>query len=208
MSTSLYILTNAKFDLTENQEYFDNIQKKLQAIPLVRASYYRKGKFVTEDGDWNYEIQQEDDEGLDYFSIWFNGPYAYSPILFPNICYISTIYRYSTLYQVKEHDWLDSFRKDIYNIIKAVGGTEVIFVADNACDKLDGYLSMAFENNSYETIKAEMLKEFGEPVTDYAKLDYSKLDYNNITEFFFDDFKDLSKKETYEKGFKLDEKYK
>ncbi len=191
MATDLYILTNAKFAVNERLEYFDSITNNLKAIPLKRAEYMHKGKWLVEEGDWSYQVHQEEDEGENYYSIWFNGPYAYFPIMFPNICYIRTIFRYSTLYKIFESYWIDSFRKDIFSIVKAVGGSEVIFVADNACDKLNGYLSMAWANYPYEVIKAEMLKEFGEPVADYSKLDYNKLNYRNITEFVFDDFKDL-----------------
>jgi hypothetical protein len=194
MATDLYILTNAKFSPNQNLEYFDTITKKLKAIPLTRASYQHKGKWVEEEGDWSFNVEQEEDEGVKYFSVWYDGPYAYFPIMFPNICYISTIFRYSTLYHIHDSDWVDSFRMTIYNIIKALDGSEVIFVADNACDKLSGYLSMAWANYPYEEIKEKMFKEFGEPVTDYSKLDYKKLDYRNINEFVFDNFIDFKQK--------------
>jgi len=189
MATDLYILTNAKFAVSESLEFFDIITSKLKALPLNRAQYMHKGKCLEVEGDWNYKVYQEEEDN--YYSIWFDGPYAYFPKMFPNICYISTTFRYSTLYQIFEYNRVDSFRKDVFSIVKAVGGSEVIFVADNACDKLNGYLSMAWDNCPYEVIKAEMLKEFGQPVTDYSKLDYIKLNYQNITEFVFDDFKDL-----------------
>lgn len=191
MATDLFILTNAKFSVDEKMAYFDKITQKLKAIPLNRTKSRRKGKWVEGKGDWSYYLEKEDDMGIPYFSIWFDGPYAYFPIMFPNICYIGTIYRYSTLYRVFLDEWVDSFRKNIYNIVTAVGGTEAIFVADNACNKLDGYLQMAWVNTPYETIKAEMIEEFGKPVTDYSLLDFNKLDYRNITEFILDDFNDL-----------------
>ena len=73
-----------------------------------------------------------------------------------------------------------------------MGGTEIIYVADNSCNKLGFYLEcMAMENIPYEDIKARMISELGNPVTKYSDLDYSKLTYANITEFFLDDFKDL-----------------
>ncbi|MFV0505772.1 MAG: hypothetical protein ACK5L5_03540 [Bacteroidales bacterium] len=40
-----------------------------------------------------------------------------------------------------------------------------------------------------------MIKEFGQPATDYSKLDSDKLDYDEITEFILDDFADLKKQE-------------
>lgn len=51
--------------------------------------------------------------------------------------------------------------------MKIIGGTEVIYLADNACDKLSTYLEcMAWENVPYEDIKEKMLQEFGQPLTD------------------------------------------
>ena len=73
-----------------------------------------------------------------------------------------------------------------------MGGSEIIYVGDNACDKLSGYLEgMAFNNISYEEIKEKMIKEMGQPVKQYDQLDYHKLSYKNINKFFLDDFSDL-----------------
>lgn len=190
MSTILHILTNSKLNGNESPEFFDNIKEKLRALPLERASYWYKGKLVKEVGDWSYEIEYEDKKEETQFNVSFDGPYSYFPTLYTNVGVISTIYRYSQLYEVYKNGWHKSFRKDIHGIIKAIGGSEIIFVADNACDKLNGYLAMAWENVPFEDIKNQMIKEMGAPVTDYSKLDFDKLNYRKITEFVFDDFKD------------------
>lgn len=106
------------------------------------------------------------------------------------------IYKYRLLYEIYEFDWFASFRNDLYNIVKIIGGTEVIYLADNACDKLSRYLEcMAWENFPYEEIKQKMIQEFGHPVTDYSKLNYDTLTYRKIEEFFLDDFSDLKQNE-------------
>ena len=87
---------------------------------------------------------------------------------------------------------LDSFRLSVFNVVKAIGGTEVIYLADNACDKLSSYLELrAFENVPYEDIKRDMIAVFGPAKRDYSLLNEDLLNYESINEFFIDDFEDL-----------------
>jgi hypothetical protein len=191
MSTILNILTNSKLTGKESPEFFDNIKEAIKLLPIERASFWYKDNLIKEEGDWSYVIEHEDKKEEVEFNVSFDGPYCYFPTLYKNVGVISTIYRYSQLYTVYKNGWHENFRKDIYGIIKAIGGSEIIYVADNACDKLNYYLASAWENVPFEEIKIQMIKEIGQPVTDYSKLDFNKLDYRKINEFFFDDFNDL-----------------
>ncbi|MDX2190323.1 MAG: hypothetical protein SFY32_10695, partial [Bacteroidota bacterium] len=145
-----------------------------------------------ETGDWSYRIHYDKS---DPFNVDYEGPFHIQPQLFSDIGILSTIYKYRLLYEIYEFDWFDSFRLDIFNIIKIIGGTEVIYLADNSCDKLGFYFEcMALENVPYEEIKKQMIIELGQPVTNYSKLNFDSLNYRNITEFFLDDFADLKLK--------------
>lgn len=194
MATSLYLITNAKLSGKETEKDWENIVHELDKLGMDTTSFITaKNEIVKEYGSWEYEIEQIDDFP---FNVDFYGPFHIMPCLYANIGVIYTIYKYRLLYEIHGFDWFASFRKDLYNIVKIIGGTEVIYLADNGCDKLSYYLEcMAWENMPYEEIKQKMLQEFGPAVTDYSKLDYDKLSYRKIDEFFLDDFSDLKLKE-------------
>jgi hypothetical protein len=88
-------------------------------------------------------------------------------------------------------DWFADFRKELFAIIKAIGGTEIIFLPDQSSDKLCHYFELFYENITYEEIKTKMMIEFKNPIKDYKMLDYEKLNYKTVNEFFLDDFEDL-----------------
>jgi len=143
-------------------------------------------EIIKETGDWDYEVEEDPEYP---FNVDFSGPFHIQPCLYKNIGVIYTIYKYRLLYEMPEVYFLNSFRKDLFNILKIIEGTEVIYLADNACNKLSTYLElMAWENVPYEDIKEKMIKEFGKPITDYAHLNFNKLSYSKINEFFLDDF--------------------
>ena len=51
-----------------------------------------------------------------------------------------------------------------------------------------------------QEIKEKMIREMGEPITDYSKLDFDSLSYSSINEFFLDDFHDLKTNEYEDKN--------
>ncbi len=191
MGTSLYLITNSKLTGNETQKDWDSILGALKNLNLETSSYINeRNEIIKESGDWYYQII--DDNEMPYH-ISFEGPFNFYPQLYGNIGIINTIYRYSLLYNIYSYDWFETFRKDLFNIVKIMGGTEIIYLADNGCDKLGTYLEcMAEENSTYEEIKQKMMEEFGKPVTDYSKLNLDALSYKNIKEFFLDDFADLN----------------
>lgn len=190
MATSLYLITNSKLTGKEKQDDWNRIVRELNQLKMNTTSYVNgKNEIIKEYGSWTYNIEEDEDIP---FNVAFGGPFHIQPKLYSNIGVIYTIYKYRFLYEIYGFDSFTSFRRDLYNIVNIIGGTEVIYLADNSCDKLSLYLEcMAWENVPYEVIKAKMLQEFGQPVTDYAKLNYDTLTYSEIKEFFLDDFSDL-----------------
>lgn len=191
MGTCLSLITNVKLNGTETESDWESIVKKLKALNLERVWASKPGHTYQETGDWSYSIIEPCDIN-DYYSVEFDGPFPFAINLYNHIAEIFTIYRYHFLYAIGHSDYLHTYRKNLYAIVSIIGGTEGIYLSDNSVDKLTRFQDFAlFENNSYETVKAAMIAELGEPVRDYSKLNSDNLDYKNITEFFLDDFKDL-----------------
>ena len=190
MGTSLYLITNSKLTGNETQKDWDSILEAFKNLNLETSSYRNeRNEIIKETGEWYYQII--DDSEMPY-NISFEGPFNYWPQLYSNIGIIYTIHRYVLLYIIYSYDWFETYRKDLFNIVKIMGGTEVIYLADNGCDKLCTYLeSMAEENMPYEEIKQKMIEQFGQPITEYSKLNVEALSYESIKEFFLDDFADL-----------------
>lgn len=181
MSTSLYIITNSHQSEERDFSFWNDILKRLGNLDV-------KDNFYQEQKKWSYGFEKDRD------CIVFNGSCIFSPEFYSQVGVISTPLNYSYLYKVLSADSsiLSDFRSLLYQVIKIMGGTEVIFLADNANNRLCKYLEdMAEANFPYEKIKGALIKEFGAPITDYKKLDFEKLDYSNITEFVLDDFRDL-----------------
>ncbi len=191
MATSLYIITNSKLTGNETESDWKSIVKKLNDLNFGTISIVNaEGQIIKKNGNWDFEVEKDEDTP---FNVDFFGPFHIQPCLYKNIGIIYTIYKYRLLYEIYEYDWFSKFRLELFKIISIIGGTEVIYLADNGCNKLSAYLElMACDNIPYEVIKEKMINELGNPITDYSKLEYAKLKYSNITEFFLDDFKDLT----------------
>lgn len=191
MATNLYLITNSKLTGKETKKDWERILNELEQLQMNTTTYSNiNNEIIREEGSWDYEIELEE---KDYpFNIYFNGPFDIKPNLYSNIGVIVTIYKYRLLYENYEVDWFGNFRRKLYNIMKVMGGTEVIYLANNSCDKLSTYLEvMAWSNVPYNEIKEKMIQEFGQPVTDYSKLNFQTLTYEKIDQFFLDDFNDL-----------------
>lgn len=206
MATDLYIISNintTKEDVLANKDIY---LKKLKALNLdhtYRTDYDDKGRFkgsIKNEGDWKYEfpliycdetdqlIPDEEDKEILYYS----SPFVFSVTVYENCLELSTIYKYRFLYEDEKTGYINEFRKNIYDIISIFGGTEIIYLADNACDKLAEYLEcQVWEGVSYQDIKKDMLNKKLPFVYDYDNLKLNNLNYRNIKEIVFDNFKDL-----------------
>ena len=207
MATDLYLISNisnSKEDVLAKKEFY---LKELKKLKLVRISDFRDGKYREREGDWEYELpnQYDEPEDLEQFPemvdkelLSFNSPFVFNIRVYENCLELTTIYKYSYLYEdeyrgsAMYEESLLEFRKNIFDIITVFGGTEIIYLADNACDKLSTYLeSMAWEGVSYTEIKQKMLLDEIPFVNDYNMLILKNLRYSKITEYVFDDFKDF-----------------
>lgn len=187
MSVILNLLTNSKLPDAGRRKHIISISKKLNELRLPASSM--ENRF----SQWDFQIEKENKEEETLYNVSFEGHSSIFPTLYATVGIISTLYRYGYLYKNKQLEWFEKFRNELFLIVKSIGGTEVIYVADNLYDKLTGYFYMALDNEPYEIIKEKMIKEMGEPVRDYSKLNYESFDSQNINEFFLDDFSDLKK---------------
>ena len=207
MATDLYLIsniTNSKEEVLANKEFYVEELKKLK---LEHTSVFRGGRYEKCEGDWEYELPNQNDEPLDLEQfpetiekelLSFNSPFIFNIRVYENCLELMSIYRYRYLYEdeyrgsdIYEKNLLN-FRKNILDIITIFGGTEIIYLADNACDKLSDYLeSMAWEGIPYTEIKQKMMLDNIPFVNDYNTLKLENLKYSKITEYVFDDFKDI-----------------
>lgn len=207
MATDLNIISNISVSKEHIVKRKEEYLKKLKELYFKPFLYPHKNGWKVSEGDWEYELPRkfcektnkiiEDTE--DKALIYFGGPYQLLNIsIYPNCLKISTIHRYSILYPEEEYDYDSGFwelRQDIFDVIKIFGGSEIIYLADNACDKLSNYLEFyAEEGVSYNEIKKKILNSKVSFVTGYDKLVGKKISYSNIIEVVYDKFKDLKLK--------------
>ena len=187
MSTSLYILTNAPHNPKKVSEY-NRVLDGLKKMNIEKVGCWSSDgkKSIEGHEDWSYRIfkpsQYEKCHRVEY-----DGHFMNSPTAVGYNWHLITGYNYSLIYENYEIDWFEDFRNEIFEIVKLLGGSEIIYVADHAHHALCDYLEMAEAGASYDKIRKKVQHELGNPITDYTKLDYQ-----NITEYFLDDFSDLT----------------
>jgi hypothetical protein len=204
MATDLYVISNittTKEKVIANKDLY---LKQLKALQLEPTSYIRiidnKETWLESKGDWEYEFPTVYDDNTDSIIpdtetkeiIYYSSPFVFSVTVYENCLELSTIYKYSFLYEDEKTDYINEFRKNIYDIISIFGGTEIIYLADNGCDKLGMYLELqVWEGVSYFEIKKDMTSKGLPFVSDYYNLKLNNLNYRNIKEIIFDDFSNL-----------------
>ena len=207
MATDLYAISNIK---TNKEEVLANKEiylEKLKALKLEHITVFGRGKLS---GDWDYEFPYTYDDKLDKIIpdkeakelIFYTSPFEFDIRVYENCLELIIICRYRFLYEDEyrhlkfvQEDLLE-FRKNIFDIISIFGGTEIIYLADNSCDKLGTYLELwVWEGKSYNDVKKDIIRNNLPFRNDYLNLKLKDLSYNNITEVIYDDFKDLRKTE-------------
>ncbi|HET8808927.1 MAG TPA: hypothetical protein VFM65_01515 [Flavobacteriaceae bacterium] len=206
MSTQLHAISNietTKEEVLANKGFY---LEKLKALQLEHTSTPLnddKGNFIgwkKSEGDWEYEFPTIYDAETDSVVadteaaeiIYFYSPFEFAIRVYDKCLELICIYKYNYLYAIGHNDALNEFRKNVYDIISIFGGTEIIYLADNGCDKLSEYLELqVWEGFSYQSIKKGMLLTGLPFVSDYGLLNHDKLTYSKITEFVFDDFSDI-----------------
>ncbi|MFV0346577.1 MAG: hypothetical protein ACK5IQ_10085 [Bacteroidales bacterium] len=189
MGSSLCAITNSKLTGKETEEDWVIIMNKLIALDMKRAINFDGS---VDNNDWEYYIIDDKHSPV---RVEYDSPCPIDLSLSKSVGILSTIYRYYQIYEIYGYGWLDSFRQDLYNVVKIAGGTEIIYLPDSYVPQFAGYFDMAYDGEPYDLIKQKLIEEFGQPATDYSKLDSEKLDYDAITEFILDDFADLKKQE-------------
>lgn len=205
MATDLYIISNIKTNKEVILEKKNWYIKELNALRLdcIIAERIKKPKSQMNYNFWEYELPTIYDANKDIEIpdtdaaeiIYFSSPTIFSIRVYENCLLLNTIYKYSFLYceNKTEEYYFWEFRKNIFDIISIFGGTEIIYLADNACDKLSKYLEgEVLEGISYDAIKQDIIRENIPLVSDYYQLKYDELDYKNIKEIIFDNFNDLN----------------
>lgn len=205
MATDLYIISNIKTNKEVILEKKNWYIKELNALRLdcIIAERIKKPKSQMNYNFWEYELPTIYDANKDIEIpdtdaaeiIYFSSPTIFSIRVYENCLLLNTICKYSFLYceNKTEEYYFWEFRKNIFDIISIFGGTEIIYLADNACDKLSKYLEgEVLEGISYDAIKQDIIRENIPLVSDYYQLKYDELDYKNIKEIIFDNFNDLN----------------
>ncbi|WP_338734024.1 hypothetical protein [Mangrovimonas cancribranchiae] len=201
MTTDLHIISNCR-SFTKNtiKENKDEFLANLKALKLDHITIIGSGKLT---GDWEYEFPEIYCEKQDKVIpdidakelICYNSPFVFNIRVYENCVELITIYKYRFLYEDEKTDYLNEFRKNVYDIISIFGGTEIIYLADNGCDKLAEYLEcQVWEGISYHDIKKDMINKKLSFVSDYDNLKLNHLTYRNIKEIVFDDFSNLKVK--------------
>ena len=192
MSTTLYAVCNAPTPIRSKATY-DRLVDELKALHIPKSFTVsaHEGTPVRGTKDWDYRIF-EPDEWNDQYEVEFDGDFMIYPAVVEDVVYFSICYNYYFIYKNYQLDFFGKTRQELFEILKILGGTEVIFLADNGANKLHHYLDFhVLEGRPYQEIKDLMRKEMGAPVTDYKLLDHDKLEYATIDEYFLDDFQDL-----------------
>lgn len=195
MATDLYIISHIKTTKKEVLEKKDFYLQKLKNLNLEPITYLRiidnNETWLKFEGDWEYELPDTETKEIIYFS----SPFVFSVTVYENCLEIATIYKYSFLYseyKLHEDDYIWEFRKNIFDIISIFGGTEIIYLADNGCNKLSSYLELkVWEGVSYFDVKKDMIEKGFPFVSNYHKLKLKDLNYSCIKEIVFDDFSDI-----------------
>ena len=182
MGISLSAITNVSLPPNHGKAYYDAVQQKLQALNLSTTYIDHNGKECIDDIPWHYYkelVWLESKKREEEVGIVFENPTWYTPTLYPEVGYIMSGHRYGFLF---DSSFYQRIRPEIEKLVKALGGTEVIWLSD--AETLWKYEELAYgAETSYEAIKALMLKELGPPITQY-----SALDPNNDNHYFLDRF--------------------
>ena len=183
MATDLHIISNfssTKEDILKNKEVLLEKIKQLgfQNIEVPRYNPETKTeRFESLKGKWEIELPYGDEE-YPAEVIYIGGPFPFCFYFYESCLCISTIHRYSYLYCLNEYKGIEVSRRFIFKTIKTFGCTEIIYLADNGCDKLGDYLlKVEVEGYSYHQIKNEIEKSKISIISDYSKLDYNKLNW-------------------------------
>lgn len=200
MGSYLHIIANSKLTNKGDFKMWNKIVSQLNDLDLDTYSVHdakEVRKLAKE--EWKYKIDDEYiEEYPESFNVYFYGPYTLCPELYTHITRISSFYKFGDLLDMFNKDSFHSFRKTLYQIITILGGTEVIYLAEERYGRISSILQEdVWEYVPYEAIKSKMYLEIGEPLKDFRLLTLREVRKQNPKDEFFilDDFKDIRRKE-------------
>ncbi len=185
MSVSLNIIMPNNYGFEHNENFSSQLIDNIKNLNLKNS--------LNHDGSVDnspYEFYlgsspTQIDESIVTKSIEIETPTPYSFFVSAKGVSISTIYKYSIIYENYKIDWFNNFRNDILKIADLFNATEWFYMADNL-SKISIFDTDLMENLSYQESKNNLIRTFGAPITDFKNLDYSKFDYDVTTDWFLD----------------------
>lgn len=185
MSVSLKIVMPNNYGFEHNELFASQLLDTIKNLNFQHSLNY--------DGsidNSSYEFYLESNpthinESIITKSIEIETPTPYSFFVTEKGISISTIYRYSIIYENYKISWFNDFRNDILKIADLFNANEWFYMADNL-SKISFFETDLMENLSYKQSKNNLLQTFGAPITVFKNLDYSKLNYDITTDWFLD----------------------
>ncbi len=120
MSTILCAIAKHNLDTTDLEATAKEAIRRLDTLVLGRTIDNINGLITKSAGGWEYYINEGTMQDAPFPSneeiipnIDFNGPYCLFPNIYKECLVISTIYRYSLIYQNYQLNWFNKFKKRI-----------------------------------------------------------------------------------------------
>jgi len=192
MATNLYAISNinlSKNEILENRESYLDQLEKLQLTPI---SVFQPDEGMKPlEGNWSCEFPTE---MFDKFVLRYDGVFEFDIEVYEHCLLLISVYEYRLIYELKDA-FNQNFRTTVYNIISIFGGTEVLYLADNGCDKLTCVLENQVQQGiGYYDVKEKLLEKGLQLKTNYFDLNIKDLNCSDTNEFMVDSF-EMFKKE-------------
>ena len=132
MGITLTAITNVSLPPNHGKAYYVAILEKLKSLNLSTTYINHNGKECISHSPWHYYkelVWLESKNREEEVGIVFENPTWYEPILYPEVGYIMTGHRYNFLFDAA---FYQRTRPNIEKVVKALGGTEVIWLGDVA----------------------------------------------------------------------------
>lgn len=185
MSVSLNIIMPNNYGFEHNELFATQLLDKIKKLNLEKSINHDDSIDNTPYDFFLDSSSTHLDESIFTNSIEIETPTPYSFFVSEKGVSMSTIYRYSIIYENYKLDWFNDFRNDILKIADLFKADEWFYMACSLSG-ISMFETDLMENLSYQQSKENLFREFGEPITDFKNLDYSKLDYERTTDWFLD----------------------
>ncbi len=185
MSVTLNIIMPNNYGFEHNKLFASKLLDKIKNLKFQHSLNYDGS---TDNSKYEFYLDTNPthiNESIITKSIEIETPTPYSFFVSEKGVSISTIYKYSIIYENYKIDWFNDFRNDILKIADLFISTEWFYMADNL-SKISIFETDLMENLSYQQSKNNLLQTFGAPITDFKNLNYSKFDYDVTTDWFLD----------------------